>query len=123
MAQGAQTHLSYHRRGSGAHHVHPQAQHPHQALHRALACSKQNSNRPGVMTAADPPAIPPEVEALFMQVTLMPQSPRSSNEARDTLFLFHDMLNEESSAVHLIGSHPGTIAKLTSVLSEMVPGT
>ncbi|RLM64667.1 hypothetical protein C2845_PM16G05270 [Panicum miliaceum] len=73
---------------------------------------------PGVTAAADPPAISPEVEALFMQVTLMPHSPRSSKEVRDALFLLHDLLNEESSAVHLIGRHPGTIAKLASVLPE-----
>ncbi|TKW03867.1 hypothetical protein SEVIR_7G070700v4 [Setaria viridis] len=72
-----------------------------------------------VVAAADPPAISPEVEALFKQVTLMPHSPRSSREVRDALFLLQELLlSEERSVVHLIGSHTGTIAKLASVLPE-----
>ncbi|CAN6242096.1 unnamed protein product [Urochloa humidicola] len=68
---------------------------------------------------ADPPAIPPEVEALFKQATLMPHSPRSSKEVRNALFILKELLaTHESSVVHLIGSHPGTVAKLTSVLPE-----
>ncbi|RLM74033.1 uncharacterized protein C2845_PM15G07960 [Panicum miliaceum] len=76
---------------------------------------------PGVMAASDPPSISPRGGSpvmLFMQVTMMPHSPISSNEVRDALFLLHDLLNEESSAVHLIGSHPGTTAKLASVLPK-----
>ncbi|CAO2034660.1 unnamed protein product [Urochloa humidicola] len=69
--------------------------------------------------AADPPAIPPEVEALFKQATLMPHSPRSSKEVRNALFLLSELLaTHESSVVHLIGSHTGTVAKLSSVLPE-----
>ncbi|RLN23051.1 uncharacterized protein C2845_PM07G08140 [Panicum miliaceum] len=99
-----------------AHHVHPQQ--PHQALHRALACNKQNSRRDGRLRSTFHfPRVGSPV-LLFMQVTLMPHSPRSSNEVRDALFLLHDLLNEESSAVHLIGSHPGTIVKLASVLPK-----
>jgi len=73
---------------------------------------------PGVTATADPPAISPELEALFMQVTLMLRSPGSSKEVRDALILLRVLLNEERSAVHLIGSHPGTIAKLASILPE-----
>ncbi|CAL5028017.1 unnamed protein product [Urochloa decumbens] len=69
--------------------------------------------------AAHPPAIPPEVEALFKQVTLMPHSPRSSKEVRDALLLLSELLAaHESAVVHLIGSHTGTVAKLASVLPE-----
>ncbi|CAL5034737.1 unnamed protein product [Urochloa decumbens] len=69
--------------------------------------------------AAHPPAIPPEVEALFKQVTMMPHSPRSSKEVRDALLLLSELLAaHESAVVHLIGSHTGTVAKLASVLPE-----
>lgn len=72
-----------------------------------------------VAAAADPPAIPPVVEALFKKITLMPHSPRSSKEVRDSLFLLQELLlSEERSVVHLIGSHTGTVAKLASVLPE-----
>ncbi|CAN6234704.1 unnamed protein product [Urochloa humidicola] len=74
-----------------------------------------------VTTAATdpPPAIPHEVEALFKQCTLMPHSPKSSKEVRDALFVLSELLAaHESSVVHLMGNHTGTVAKLASVLPE-----
>ncbi|KAF8668306.1 hypothetical protein HU200_052362 [Digitaria exilis] len=82
----------------------------------------QAANKIADVTAAaepQPPAIPPDVEALFKQVTLMPHSPRSSKEVRDALFILKDLLTtNETSIVHLIGTHLGIIAKLISVLPE-----
>ncbi|XP_062227348.1 U-box domain-containing protein 9-like [Phragmites australis] len=71
-----------------------------------------------VTAVTDPPAISPQEEARFKQVTLMAHSPRCSKEARDALFLFHELIDKESSFVHLLGRHPGAIAKLASVLPE-----
>jgi len=73
----------------------------------------------GVMAATDPPDISHELEVLIGQVTLMPHSPRSSKEVRNSLFLLHEILvANERAVVHLIGCRPGTIAKLVSVLPE-----
>lgn len=73
----------------------------------------------GVMTATDPPDISHDLEVLIGQATLMPHSPRSSKEVRNSLFLLHEILvANERAVVHLIGCRPGTIAKLVSVLPE-----
>ncbi|XP_066347623.1 U-box domain-containing protein 9-like [Miscanthus floridulus] len=73
----------------------------------------------GVMTATDPPDISHDLEVLIGQATLMPHSPRSSKEVRNSLFLLHEILVANVRAVvHLIGCRPGTIAKLLSVLPE-----
>lgn len=72
-----------------------------------------------MMAATDPPDVSHELEALIGQVTLMPHSPRSSKEVRNSLFLLHEILvANERAVVHLMGCRPGTIAKLVSVLPE-----
>jgi len=73
----------------------------------------------GMMAATDPPDISHKLEVLIGQATLMPHSPRSSKEVRNSLFLLHEILvANERAVVHLIGCRPGTIAKLVSVLPE-----
>ncbi|KAK3143041.1 hypothetical protein QOZ80_4BG0357080 [Eleusine coracana subsp. coracana] len=71
-----------------------------------------------VAAAINPPAISPQVEALFKEVTLMPHSPRCSEKAYDALHRLHKLIDEESTTVHLLGQNPGAIAKLASVLPE-----
>ncbi|KAL6851410.1 hypothetical protein ACP4OV_020343 [Aristida adscensionis] len=65
-----------------------------------------------------PPAISPQEEAVFKQVTLMAHSPRYSKEAFHALFRLHELVNKQSSIVHLFGHNPGAITKLASILPE-----
>ncbi|TVU13842.1 hypothetical protein EJB05_37273, partial [Eragrostis curvula] len=71
-----------------------------------------------VAAVTDPPATSPQEEALFKEVTLMAHSPRCSKEAYDALFRLHELVDNESSIVQLLGRIPGAIAKLASVLPE-----
>ncbi|XP_044332432.1 uncharacterized protein [Triticum aestivum] len=77
------------------------------------------TNRIGDLTApTDPPAISPEEEALFKEVALLANSPRSSKEDYEAILrLLADQ--ERCSFLHLLGrSLPGTITKLACVLPE-----
>ncbi|KAM3386534.1 hypothetical protein ACQJBY_009858 [Aegilops geniculata] len=76
------------------------------------------TNRIGDLTApTDPPAISPEEEALFKEVTLLANSPRSSKEDYEAILrLLVDQ--ERCSFLHLLGRSPGTITKLACVLPE-----
>ncbi|XP_040254926.2 uncharacterized protein [Aegilops tauschii subsp. strangulata] len=76
------------------------------------------TNRIGDLTApTDPPAISPEEEALFKEVALLANSPRSSKEDYEAILrLLADQ--ERCSFLHLLGRSPGTITKLACVLPE-----
>ncbi|KAF7008894.1 hypothetical protein CFC21_023545 [Triticum aestivum] len=76
------------------------------------------ANRMSDMTApTDPPAISPEEEALFKEVTLLANSPRSSKQDYEAILrLLADQ--ERCSFLHLLGRSPGTITKLACVLPE-----
>ncbi|VAH47123.1 unnamed protein product [Triticum turgidum subsp. durum] len=76
------------------------------------------ANRMSDMTApTDPPAISPEEEALFKEVTLLANSPRSSKQDYEAILrLLADQ--ERCSFLHLLGHSPGTITKLACVLPE-----
>jgi hypothetical protein len=73
-----------------------------------------------VAEVTNQPAISPQEEALFQEVTLMPHSPIVSEEAYDALRRLHKLVHdqEESAIVHLLSQNPGAIAKLASVLPE-----
>jgi hypothetical protein len=73
-----------------------------------------------VAAVTNQPAISPQEEALFQEVTLMPHSPIVSEEAYDALRRLHKLVHdqEESAIVHLLSQNPGAIAKLASVLPE-----
>ncbi|KAF7001474.1 hypothetical protein CFC21_017139 [Triticum aestivum] len=76
------------------------------------------SNRISDLAApTDPPAISPEEEALFKEVTLLANSPRSSKEDYEAVLRLLAG-QERCSFLHLLGRSPGTITKLACVLPE-----